>query len=287
VVAVRVLEGELPQPIETLERHFRDGGVTLIRAVFENTFFATPESVRDRCPYFPEFARKSRDHYPSLDKGGLGEWQGRQVKLDDNRRAQMAWVKYSGRPIARRSGYGVRHVWGHPWDPDAFTAGWNLAYMPFWAGMLTEDQHPHEGVQVAIKQASWDLYFRDDPVCAGPDYVSDPGEDLAVILGGQPLLALDPGRRPPEVRAETGSAISGPAEQVAELRRRLRASWSNLGKATRALRGLDHEPFGTANLESNSKSHVRRMMRETGLELEELARFVDELSPGPSATDTH
>ena len=155
VVAVRVLEGELPQPIETLERHFRDGGVTLIRAVFENTFFATPESVRDRCPYFPEFARKSRDHYPSLDKGGLGEWQGRQVKLDDNRRAQMAWAKYSGRPIARRSGYGVRHVWGHPWDPDAFTAGWNLAYMPFWAGMLTEDQHPHEGVQVAIKQASW------------------------------------------------------------------------------------------------------------------------------------
>ena len=34
--------------------------------------------------------------------------------------------------------------------------------MPFWAGMLTEEQHPHPELERAIRQASWDLYFRDN-----------------------------------------------------------------------------------------------------------------------------
>lgn len=53
-------------------------------------------------------------------------WQGREVKLGDNAKAYQAWAHYTGRRIERASGYGVRHVWGHPWNPDAFTAGWNL-----------------------------------------------------------------------------------------------------------------------------------------------------------------
>ena len=289
VVSVRVFQGALPHPVETLERHFRDGGMTLIQAVFENTFFVTPDAVRERSPYFPGFARKSRTHYPALDKGAAAEWLGRQVKLDDNSRAQLAWAKYSGRPIARGSGYGVRHIWGNPWDPDAFTAGWNLAYMPFWAGMLTEDQHPHPGVQVAIKQASWDLFFRDEPVCAAPSYVSDPGIDLDVLLDGQPLLLALGGSA---VQGELGARQTGtdleltdPTEAVLELRRRMNASWSNLGKAVRALQGLEHVPFGTQNVENSSKSQIRRMMRETGLGLPVLASLIDELaarSPSPS-----
>lgn len=129
-------------------------------------------------------------HYPRLDKNALADWQGRQVRLDDNSAAQRAWARYSGRPLQRASGYGVRHVWGHPWDPDAFTAGWNLCYMPFWAGMLTERQHPHPEMEGAIRQAAWELYFRDDPVCTPPDYVTNPGIDLSEILRGQPLLVL-------------------------------------------------------------------------------------------------
>lgn len=132
VISARVFQGTLPHPVETLERHFRYGGVTLIQAVFENTFFVAPDAVRERSPYFPGFARKCRAHYPTLEKGATADWLGREVKLDDDRRAQIAWSKYSGRPIARGSGYGVRHIWGNPWDPDAFTAGWNLADMPFW-----------------------------------------------------------------------------------------------------------------------------------------------------------
>ena len=71
----------------------------------------------------------------------------------------MAWERYTGRKLSRGSGYGVRHIWGEPWNPYFYTAGWNLCYMPFWAGMLTEAQHPHEKLPDAIQQASWDLYF--------------------------------------------------------------------------------------------------------------------------------
>lgn len=192
MIAVRVHNEELPAPISTLERYLHEGGRTLLRAVFENTFFVSPQAVRAKTPYYPDFARKSREHYPGLEKRSVGLWQGREIRLDDNSRAQLAWTKYSGYPIERRSGYGVRHIWGNPWDPTAFTAGWNLAYMPFWAGMLTEDQHPHPEIQRAIKQASWELFFRNDPVCDAPAFVQDLGLDLADMLGGMPLLILGP-----------------------------------------------------------------------------------------------
>ena len=87
----------------------------------------------------------------------------------------MAWEKYTGFKLARGSGYGVRHIWGEPWNPDAFTAGWNLCYMPYWAGMLTEDQHQYPPLKKAIQQASWELYFEADPVCAPLDFVEDTG----------------------------------------------------------------------------------------------------------------
>ena len=84
VVEMRTFTGDFPSPIATLERLFREGGTTLVRAVFENTFFVSPEAVRAITPYFPGHARKSREHYPKLDKGENALWQGHPVKLDDN-----------------------------------------------------------------------------------------------------------------------------------------------------------------------------------------------------------
>ena len=110
--------------------------------------------------------------------------------MDDNQYAQNAWVQYTGRKIERRSGYGLRHIWGNTHNPNAFTAGWNFCYMPFWAGMLTEEQHQHRELSQAIQQASWELYFRDDPVCQPPDFVKSQGKDLDTILHAQPLLIL-------------------------------------------------------------------------------------------------
>lgn len=185
---------QIVPPIESLETYFRDGGTSIVRAAFAHSFFVHPDAVRKEPIRYPDRARSSRLYYPGLGKGQSAMWkpdgqEGRTVVLDDNSRAQMAWRFYTGYLI-RGSGYGLRHIWGYPWNPDAFTAGWNLCYMPYWAGMLTENQHPHQELQCAIRQASWDLYFGDNPVCQPPDFVHNPGRDLYSILGNQPLLVM-------------------------------------------------------------------------------------------------
>ena len=250
----------------------------MIQAAFAHSYFIDPESVREKVVYFPDRARRSREHYPGLDKGKNAYWSedGREVVLDDNQRAQTAWARYSGHPLARGTGYSVRHIWGHPWDPDAFTAGWNLCYMPFWAGMLTEEQHPHEKLEQAIRQASWDLYFRKDPVCEPPGFVEDPGLDLDFLLADQPILVLhrdiqNQGREIKPV-ASDGNIL----DAVREIRRQARQSWTNIRKAARSLQGLDHEPFGTRNVENSAKSCVRKIHREAELTLAEIETLATE-----------
>ena len=193
MIHFRIQSEELVRPIQSLEYYFREGGNSILQAAFEHTYFVHPEAVRNRTPYFPNRARRSREHYPGIEKGQRTTWEagdGREIVLDDNSRAQMAWQKYSGHELLRQSGYGVRHIWGNTHSPDAFTAGWNLCYMPFWAGMLTEEQHPYPLLQKAIRQASWDLFFTNTPVCTPPDFVSNQGVNLDTLLNESPLLVL-------------------------------------------------------------------------------------------------
>ena len=280
MIETRIHDGKLISPIESLECYLQRGGTTTVQAAFEHSYFAHPDRVRQKTRYFPDRARFSREHYPNLSKGDRTTWQGREVKLDDNSAAQRAWASYTRRPIERGSGYGVRHVWGHPWDPDAFTAGWNLCYMPFWAGMLTERQHPHPELEGAVRQAAWDLYFRNDPVCAPPEFVADPGIDLNAILRGQPVLILSEGT----------ASVNGPAPacggsgeeidvRIRELRSITRQSWSNLLIAVRSLQGKPHEPFGTRNVQATAESTLRRIKRETGLDLAALERRLTAMRP--------
>ena len=286
---IQLHQGELSHPVSTLEDYFRRGGVTIIQAAFAHSYFIHPDSVREKTPYFPERARFSRLNYPGAIKGQKAVWagDGREVVIDDNQHAQLAWGKYTGHGLARGTGYSVRHIWGHPWDPDAFTAGWNLCYMPFWAGMLTERQHPHEELELAIRQASWDLYFRSNQVCRTPDFVEDPGFDLPALLAGQPVLILHKEARfetlrpKPVVHSETqranlpthGETIP---ERVRTIRSQTHQSWSNIRKASRSLQGLEHEPFGTPNVENSAKSCVRRIHRETGLSFAEIEALFNE-----------
>ena len=278
---VQLFAGPLPDPVETLEAIFAAGGLSLIVAVFQNTFFLHPSVVRKRTPYFPNFARYSRTYYGAAKKGDSATWQGITVRIDDNSRAQSAWEKYSGRGLSRGVGYAIRHIWGNAWDPCAYTAGWNLAYMPNWAGMLTEEQHPHPLVQQAIRQASWDLFFARDPVYEPrPDFVSDPGVNLTELLDDQPLLVLAPGATA-QIRASDGASPPTPQAQhalVRALRARTSQSWSNLLKAVASLQGRAHEPFGTPKVEASSKSVVRRMCREASVNIDELERIIREIS---------
>ena len=282
-------QGELSHPISALEEYFLRAGVTVIQAAFSHSYFIHPDSVRAKTPFFPERARYSRQNYPGATKGQKVVWagDGREVVVDDNQHAQLAWERYTGHGLARGTGYSVRHIWGHPWDPDAFTAGWNLCYMPFWAGMLTERHHPHEELELAIRQASWDLYFRNNRVCEPPDFVEDPGLDLPSLLAGQPVLILHEEARAETQRLRT-SVHSGPKganpvtprgtipERVRAIRSQTHQSWSNIFKAARTLQGLDHEPFGTLNVENSAKSCVRRIHRETGLSFAEIEALLVE-----------
>ncbi len=283
MVNVRIHTGDLTPATQSLEEYFRDGGVSIIQAAFEHSYFVQPDKVRAKLQYYPKRARTSREHYPGLTKGAHTTWDqgdGRPIVLDDNSRAQMAWEKYTSRKIVRRTGYGLRHVWGNTHNPDAFTAGWNFCYMPFWAGMLTEDQHPHRELQRAIRQASWDLYFSDNPVCDPPDFVENPDLDLITILGQQPLLILDretPIKSTGQRRQVSNVEIGGEfIEHVKEIRSATHQSWSNICKAVRALQGKEHQPFGTPNVASSAKSCVRKIQRETGLTYAELETMLHE-----------
>ena len=279
---------EIPvSAIQSLEDYFSQGGASIIQAAFAHTYFAHPDKVREKTPYFPNRARTSREHYPGFSQGSYATWHGdrRKVRLGYNQRAQMAWQKYTGHKIARRSGYGVRHIWGHPWDPEAFTAGWNFCYMPFWAGMLTEKQHPHPALEKAIRQASWDLYFRDNAVCRPPDFVENPGVDLEAVLDGNPVLVLEAPSRP--TRPRPNRPISDTNESVLErvkgIRRATNQSWVNIRKASRLLQEKPFKPFGTRNVENTAKSVVRRICRESGLSFEEIETLLDENGWGRNA----
>ena len=273
LVRIRIHDGAITSPIEALERYLRRGGTTIVRAAFEHSYFAHPDSVREKTPYFPNRVRTSREHYPKLNRGAHGTWQGQDVKLGDNSKAQQAWKMYTGCPLKRGSGYSVRHVWGHPWDPNAFTAGWNLCYMPFWAGMLTEQQNPHHKLEEVVRQAAWDLFFRDDPVCAPPDFVTDPGLDLNKTLDGQPILILARRTTRANRRALPYSASGGDTDaRIREIKRTTKQSWPNLLKAVLSQQGKPHEPFGTRNVQATAESTLRRVQRETGLDLAALER---------------
>ncbi len=299
---LQIHQGDLSHPVGVLEEYFLKAGTSVIRAAFAHSYFIHPDDVRKRTPYLAERARLSRTHYPGAAKGQRAIWEGdgREVIVDDNQHAQLAWERYTGRGLLRGTGYSIRHIWGRPWDPDYFTAGWNLCYMPFWAGMLTERQHLHEELELAIRQASWDLYFRTDPVCPPPVEVDDPGFDLGSLLGGQPILILgregvpqtlgspDDGSATslsvPTRTIRTGGRNSGHVASSGDMPGPIRAiksqthqSWSNIWRAVRELQGLDHQPFVTANVENSSKSCVRRIQRETGLTLPQLEAHLRQL----------
>ena len=225
---------------------------------------------------------RGNQHYRGRNKGNTAEWSGdgRKVKLDHNHAPQNAWTRYTGQEILRGSGYSIRHIWGEPWNPDAFTAGWNFCYMPRWAGDMTEPQHPHPVVQRALRQASWDLYFRNNPVCDPPDFVADPGMDLATLLDGQPILLMrrespsnSPHRR--STNSEEQDSHENVIEHIKDIRSRTGATWVGVRRAARLLQGETSQLFDSKNSEEKSKYCARVIHRETGLPIADIENLLD------------
>ena len=98
--------------------------------------------------------------------------------------------------------------------------------MPSWAGDLTEEKLAYPLLEEIMRQAAWNLFFRDDPVCAPPGFVEDPGMDLDSVLGGQPVLILE--NKPDRTIVEE-LPLDSPArelmERIRDIRRQKRQSW--------------------------------------------------------------
>ena len=174
-------DSELVPPVESLGRCIRTGGTTVIRAAFEHSYFVHPDRLRGT-RHYPDRVRLSRQHCYGLDTDNHAIWQDREVKLGDNAKAQQVLAHYTGRRIERAAGNGVRHVWGHPWDLDSFTAGWNSLYML----LLNCHADCAAGSSTEIGDSGWpgcaEFQFRISSVHAPPNFVTDLGIDFDAFL---------------------------------------------------------------------------------------------------------
>ncbi|MGO9754695.1 MAG: hypothetical protein ACLP8S_25270 [Solirubrobacteraceae bacterium] len=99
--------------MKTLEAIFASGGISLVTSVFHNTFFLHPSVVRRRTPYFPAFARYSREHCGAGTKGATALWRGSPcASMTTAARRWPGRKKYSGRALSRGVGFAIRHISG-------------------------------------------------------------------------------------------------------------------------------------------------------------------------------
>ena len=92
-------------------------------------------------------------------------WEDRNVHVCDNTKARTAFASFSGLLMSgnkegRTRGYHVAHVWERVYDPECFTAGWNLCLMPGFLKLFTERQDRIPLLHQVIQQAAFDLYFK-------------------------------------------------------------------------------------------------------------------------------
>jgi hypothetical protein len=106
-------------------------------------------------------------------------------------------------------------------------------------------------------------------------------EEFRLVCNALQNAVKRPGEEPVPRRATQPAnawADGSPEAAVIAARRALRSpSWVNLRKGVRSLLDLNHEPFGTVNVGNSSRSHVKRISRDTGLSLTDLMELFDRL----------
>ena len=159
--------------------------------LLRHTYFLHPDRVRQRvqqtksAAWFPDCVRMSNQHHKSKHKGDASHWDGREVRVWDNTKARVAFASFSGLVMAgdkegRIRGYHVAHVWERVYDPECFTAGWNLCLMPGFLKLFTEQQDRIELLHRVIQQAAFDLYFKAGAIgLPTPPFVTNQGLDLS------------------------------------------------------------------------------------------------------------
>ena len=139
--------------------------------LLRHTYFLSPDRIRERyhetdsAAWFPDCVRGSREHHKGKQRKELSAWEGRTVKVCDNTKARLAFASFSGLLMAgdkegRIRGYHVAHIWERVFDPECFTAGWNLCLMPGFLKLFTEQQDRIALLHQVVQQAAFDLYFK-------------------------------------------------------------------------------------------------------------------------------
>ena len=97
----------------------------------------------------------------------------------------------AGDKEGRIRGYHVAHVWERVYDPECFTAGWNLCLKPGFPKLFTEQQDRIKLLHQVIQQAAFDLYFKDNTAGFPTlSFMTDPGMDLSARLPSVTLNLL-------------------------------------------------------------------------------------------------
>ncbi len=123
----------------------------LANFLLRHTYFISPDRIQqhfEEChstAWFPDCVRESKLHHEGKHKGETSVWEGREVKVWDNTKARLAFGKFTklvmaGNKEDRIRGYHVAHIWERVYDPECFTAGWNLCLMPGFLKLFTEQQ---------------------------------------------------------------------------------------------------------------------------------------------------
>ncbi len=181
----------LPPATDILLELFAKDQERLATFLLRHTYFLSPERICQHyektgtAACFPNCVRGSREHHKGKQRGDQSVWDGRTVTVCDNTKARLAFASFSRLIMAgdkedRIRGYHVAHVWERVYDPECFTAGWNLCLMPGFLKLFTEQQDRILLLHNVIQQAAFDLYFKANAVgFPVPPFVTDPGVDLS------------------------------------------------------------------------------------------------------------
>lgn len=143
----------------------------LLRIILNAALFIDPDRVRQVPVMSPDCVRKSNQWHPGKQKGETSSWNGLPVQVCDNTQARVAFGKYIDRKMGGRDrnvsvGWEVAHVWGRVFDPDYFTAGWNMVLIPGFLRVLTEEQAQSPLFSRCIQALAYRLFFKSNPVAA-------------------------------------------------------------------------------------------------------------------------
>jgi hypothetical protein len=146
--------------------------------ILELTLFLDPDLIHKTAVWYPNCVRTSKKHHGNKRKGEISNWNNLPVKVCDNSTGRRVFEQYTGFRLNSKSrnipsGINVAHIWGRVFDPDFFTAGWNLCLMPDFIRSFTEEQSGILEVQQILKQVSYDLYFRNGTLGQCPKGVND------------------------------------------------------------------------------------------------------------------